>query len=837
MALNCFLLAAAHALATNGAIRAQEQQASGAPVAAKATEAHETAAGEMFSSSTSGDPDSRSAAHENSLGLKFLTNLVADQKAILTITARLRPADAEWLLPLGVATGGMLATDTEYSKHLSNSPSRLKNSNDFSNYGVGALAGVGGAFYFWGQLTHDEHRSETGLLAGEAALDSFGLTYGLKNAFGRERPVVNRYHGNFWQGGDSFPSEHAAAAWSIASVIAHEYPGPLTAFLAYGMATAVSASRVTAKQHFPSDVLIGSAIGWFVGQHVYRAHHNPEIGGGDWPAYAESREEERGGRTGSVASPYVELDSWVYPAIERLAASGYVQSDFLDMRPWTRIECARMVEEAGEKLEGGESSPTGLQGVYRTLAREFEADLSAVARGSETSVRVESLYARSMEITGQTLHDGYHFGQTVINDSGRPFADGFNSVDGFSGWGTAGRFTVYVHGEFQHAPGSPTYSDAVRNLIAKVDANPVQAGIFPGVNQFRLLETYMAARVGDWNLSFGKQSLWWGPNYGGELMFSNDAEPIYMFRANPIEPFTLPWIFRFFGPMKMDLFMGKLSGHEFPPRPLIHGEKISFMPLPGLEFGFSRTTVFAGVGSPLTTRRLLRTYFSVGDKLASDKQDNPGDRRGGFNVSYRVPLRHDPFVIYADSLVDDDPSPLAAPRRAAMNPGIYFPRIPLLPKFDFRGEAVYTDVPTSRSNEGRFIYFDSGYHDSYTNKKYLLGNWIGREGQGIQAWTTYWMGARNSLQFGYRHSKVDGDFIPGGGTLNDGSVRANFWRNDEWNISSFVQYEKWKFPLLAATAQTNWTASVEIGFWPRSWSKSPNREATSERRDPSQGAP
>src|SRR4029077_7633528 len=194
---------------------------------------------------------------ENSLGLKFLTNLVADQKAILTITARLRPAgpqrlaalggghrgslaaDAEWLLPLGVATGGMLATDTEYSKHLSNSSSRLKNSNDFSNYGVGALAGVGGAFYSWGQLTHDEHRSETGLLAGEAALDSLGLTYGLKNAFGRERPVVNRYHGDFWQRGDSFPSEHAAAAWSIASVIAHEYPGPLTTFLAYGMATAV----------------------------------------------------------------------------------------------------------------------------------------------------------------------------------------------------------------------------------------------------------------------------------------------------------------------------------------------------------------------------------------------------------------------------------------------------------------------------------------------------------------------------------------------------------------------------------------------------------------------
>lgn len=832
--LNCFLLTAAQALGTNGPVCAQGQQAKGASVAVNATHGQEANVGETSSSNTSSDPASRSATHENSLGLKFLANLAADQKAIWTSPARLQPAEADWLVPLGLATGGMLATDTEYSKHLSNSPSRLQNSNDFSNYGIGALAGVGGAFYFWGQITHDEHRSETGLLAGEAALDSFGMVNGLKYAFGRERPLVNQYRRNFWQGGDSFPSEHAAAAWSIASVIAHEYPGPLTTFLAYGMASAISTSRVTAKQHFPSDVLIGSAIGWFVGQHVYRAHHNPEIGGGDWPSFLESRDEDPGRTHGSGGSPYVELDSWVYPAIVRLAASGYVHSDFLDMRPWTRIECARMVEEAGERLGTDQPAPAGLKEMYRALQREFEADLIAQGGSGEAMVRVESLYARTMEIAGETLHDGYHFGQTIINDSGRPFADGFNAVDGFSGWGTAGRFTVYVRGEFQHAPSSPTYSDAVRNLIAKVDANPVQPGIFPGVNQFRLLDTYVAAKVGDWNLSFGKQSLWWGPNYGGELMYSDNAEPIYMFRANPIEPFTLPWIFRYFGPMKLDLFMGKLSGHEFPPRPLIHGEKISFMPLPGLEFGFSRTTVFAGVGSPLTTRRLLRTYFSVGDKLASDNQDNPGDRRGGFSVSYRVPLSRLPFLFYADSLVDDDPSPLAAPRRAAMNPGIYFPRIPLLSKFDFHAEGAYTDIPTGRSHQGRFIYFDSGYHDSYTNKKFLLGSWIGREGQGIQAWTTYWISARNSVQFGYRHSKVDGDFIPGGGTLNDGSVRVNYWRNDEWNISSYVQYEKWKFPLLAATAQTNWTASVEIGFWPRSWSKSLHKEAPPERGDPVQ---
>ena len=66
----------------------------------------------------------------------------------------------------------LFATDTEVSKHLSNSPTRIKYSNDLANYGVGSLAAVAGGLYLWGHITHDDHRRETGLLAGEAALNS-----------------------------------------------------------------------------------------------------------------------------------------------------------------------------------------------------------------------------------------------------------------------------------------------------------------------------------------------------------------------------------------------------------------------------------------------------------------------------------------------------------------------------------------------------------------------------------------------------------------------------------------------------------------------------------------
>src|SRR5580700_6379365 len=409
------------------------------------------------------DPPLKDRDYAKSVGESFLKRFLDDQKAIWTSPAGLRPSDATWLMPLGVAAAGMFATDTEFSKHLSNSPSRLKYSNDFSNYGLGAMAGVGAGLYLWGEMGHDEHMSETGLLAGEAAIDSFAVTYGLKYALGRQRPLANNYQGNFFSGGDSFPSEHAAAAWSIASVIAHEYPGPLTTLLAYGAASAISFSRVSAKQHFPSDVLIGSAIGWLVGAYVYRTHHNPDLSGAAWPTYAESQ--DGAASTTPAGSPFVELDSWIYPAIERLAALGYIDSAFLGMRPWTRAECALLVEEASENIEATGGMRGDVYSLYLALQSELQGDSEALVGAREGAVHWESLYAGVTGISGPPLNDSYHFGQTIINNYGRPYQEGFNSYDGFSGYATAGRYTIYVRGEYQHAPFAPAYSLPIRQFI------------------------------------------------------------------------------------------------------------------------------------------------------------------------------------------------------------------------------------------------------------------------------------------------------------------------------------------------------------------------------------
>jgi len=750
--------------------------------------------------------------------INLVTRFAADQRRLWSSPERIRFSDAEWLIPAGGFAAALFVTDHDASRHLSRDPQTINRYNNVSNAGVGALLGSAGGLWLLGHVRHDQHWSESGFLAGEAVLNSMVMVEGLKYSLGRERPFQSNGSGAFFQGGTSFPSEHAAAAWAVAGVLAHEYPGPLTKILAYGLAGAVSYSRVRGRQHFPSDVFIGGMMGNLVAQEIYARHHDTELGGAVWRSIGEI---VRGSGEASPArsgSPFVPLDSWVYPALDKLAALGAIRNEFLGMRPWTRLECARLVEEAEDSLTERSLDAAVASSSMSMLESEFAREREVLSGSSNQVMKLESVYTRITQISGPPLADSTHFGQTVINDFGRPFQKGFNNATGFSGYADEGKYTVYVRGEYQHAPGGAAYSLPVRQAIAFVDANAVQpAQPVAAIDQYRLEEAYVGVNVENWQMTFGKQSLWWGPGEGGALLFSNNAEPIYMFRTSRISPLTLPGLFRLLGPVKFDFFFGQLAGNEFPPRPLIHGEKISFKPTENLELGFSRTVEMGGVGRPLTLRALWNSYTSVTSIRNETPASDPGKRTGGFDFSYRVPFLRNWMTLYADSLATDDPSPLAAPRRAGISPGIYFPRIPGAPKLDLRVEAVYTDTP--QSSRGQFIYFDTFYHDLYTNKKNLIGSWIGREGQGWQGWSKYAFNARNSFQFAYRHAKVSSDFIPGGGTLNDASVQADFLLGRELGVASRVQYEHWNYPILAAQPQTNISVSVQMTYWPQLRSK------------------
>ena len=413
---------------------------------------------------------------ENDLGLALLKNLARDQKAIWTSPAHLRIGDATWLVPFAGLTAGFLVTDHEASSHLSHTPSTLRHYTSFSNYGLSGMVGTGAGLYFLGKATGDEHKREAGLLSGEAALDGLFVSTAIGIATGRERPPVNAFQGKFWQGGDSFPSSHATTAWAIASVISHEYPGPLTKILAYGAATAITYARVRGEKHFPADAFVGTGVGWLTGWQVHRAHHNTELNGGIAENLSDSPLVETDRTPNQMGSPYVPLDSWIYPLFDRLIATGAINDAIIGMRPWTRLECARMVSAAGDRLQDAKPESMSVR-LYDSLRQEFVPELALLTGGGNRAIHLESVYVRVTDISGPPLTDGYHFGQTIYNDYGRPFQEGFNSIAGFSGWATAGRWVVCARGEYQHAPSGPENTPEVQSVLNNIDDNPGLAAL------------------------------------------------------------------------------------------------------------------------------------------------------------------------------------------------------------------------------------------------------------------------------------------------------------------------------------------------------------------------
>jgi membrane-associated phospholipid phosphatase len=765
---------------------------------------------------------------------KLLRDFVQDEKDIWTSPFKLRIQDFNWLAPAAGLTAGLIVSDSEFSSRLKTTGFLARHSSTFSNGGVAALLGGSGGLYLLGKWKRDDHRVEAGILSLEAAANSVLVAEVLKFSTARERPTDGAGLGRFWTKtgySSSFPSDHAAAAWSAASVIAEEYPGLLTQLLAYGIATGVSLTRVTGKNHFPSDVVVGSALGWLVGRQVYARHHDANLRGESKRGFPRLLEGAR--YLHSVGSPYVPMDSWVYQALNRLTGLGLINSGFVGLRPWTRRECVRQLREVEEKLSGAENSEA--QELVDALQHEFRPE-SEVTGDDPGTFRLESIYSRIEYISGMPLTDGYNFGQTQFNDFGRPFSGGWNTINGFSVYATGGPWVGYFRAEEQTAASIPPLPLAARQAIqifADIEQDgphlPLEPGtIKPSVRQFEFLEAYAGLALPNWQVTFGKQSLLWGPGDGGSLTLSNNAQPINMLRISRTTPLKLPSILGWLGPMRTEFFLGQLAGFEFifspsglngqfgralAHQPFIHGQKLSFKPTRNFEFGFFRTTILGGEGYSFTWHTFLRSLTSTGNTGAG-APNKPGKRLSGLDLSYRLPGLRNWLTFYAEGLAYDEFSPIAYADRSAWRAGLYLSHFPWVHKLDLRAEGVYTDNPIGGAVGHGFYYSNGTWRSGYTNNGNLMGSWIGRDGQGAQAWANYWLGARNRLQFNFRHEKISRQLMPGGGTLTDVGARGDYWVRSNLDLSASVQYEQWRFPVIQPNAQRTVTTTVQILFQP-----------------------
>lgn len=530
---------------------------------------------------------------------------------------------------------------------------------------------------------------------------------------------------------------------------------------------------------------------------------------------------ETGPGSGRPADVYVPMDSWIYPALDRLQGLGFLDSAYLGLRPWTRRSIQRMLDETSQEA-GIQNNPQAFE-ILASLQREFgdeDADLGGL------SYECEGLYARMQAISGLTLRDSFHLGQTLANDYGRPYQPGFNTVDGVGGSAEFGRFSLYARGEYQHAPSAAGYSPTLVAALSNIDnvplaSNPVQATIPAGpiasTDVFKVMEANLSYRILNHEISFGKSDHWLAPTVGGAFMYSNNAESIYAFQIDRTEPLYIPLLSRLTGPFRYDFFVGSLKGHSDPNDPWMHVEKINFKPTPNVEFGFERSVIWGGKGhEPITIKSFLRSFFSTTAVSPAQKQSrtDPGARFSSFEFNWRLPWLNHWVTLYTDSMIHDDVSPIDAPRHAGVRPGLYLSRIPGIPRLDLRFEGVNTDPETSRSAGGSYLYTEFIQVQGYTNKGYIMGDAMGREGQGGHAWLTYHLSPREMLQASFRHSKVADDFIPSGTTQNSFDIRVVKRLQDHLEVSAELQHEWWKALIYQPGEQTDTVATFQVTLYP-----------------------
>jgi membrane-associated phospholipid phosphatase len=179
------------------------------------------------------------------------------------------------ILGVAAATGIALRYDAPMSKtfrELPIDPNQVAKVSDYA--GVYAPFAVGGLLYLTGDALRNSHLAETGILATEAMVDAALMGKALKYVTNRQPP------GNFPQSqqfyatgvphGGSMPSSHALNVWAFARVVTGESHSKWVGLIAYSLATTVSFSRAATGAHSLSDVIVGSALGYGIGEFVLR---------------------------------------------------------------------------------------------------------------------------------------------------------------------------------------------------------------------------------------------------------------------------------------------------------------------------------------------------------------------------------------------------------------------------------------------------------------------------------------------------------------------------------------------------------------------------------------
>ena len=412
-----------------------------------------------------------------------------------------------------------------------------------------------------------------------------------------------------------------------------------------------------------------------------------------------------------AASGSVPLNSEVYRYLDLLSSGGLLRSYLTGTRPITWAEAYRLAEEAKGRIREREGEGASVEPWILKTVNMLENRIYSRLDSSSTSVF--------------SVIKGYEL--EILYLEGEP-----SSIPGIKASQNA---LVYNNGGIDPDEGISA------NLMAEVSegAGPFYLQLYPRLTtseedrEFIFQGSLRVGGLAGMELILGKENLWWGQGAHGGLYLTNNASPLPMIHLSTPHPSILPWLFRYLGPFRFELFLSELEEDRAVPEPYFVGMRTNFRPVYALEIGMSMTVIFGGEGRPdVSFGDLFDILFGE-----NDVNDDRSNKIAGFDFRLNFPG----WQLYGEFGGEDEAGSL--PSKYAALVGFYYPRF--TGAFDLRLE--YADLAINEEN-AKVWYRHGTYTDGYTYDGRILGHHVGGGGRDLFADVTFGMGEKGRGRVG-----------------------------------------------------------------------------------------
>src|SRR5437899_3731580 len=205
---------------------------------------------------------------------------------------------------------------------------------------------------------------------------------------------------------------------------------------------------------------------------------------------------------------FSEFRDATYDDLERLVTAGLADRTLLNTKPLSRIEAARIVARAIQKIRsddaGGLNARRDLEPVLDRLMEEFKTELASLGVRTSEGVTPPGVISFTPidRLQANLAYASKRF--SLVNEQGHTMRRGFNGGPTFESRAQFGDIvTMYVQPE----------------LLGNED-----------FTQARLATGYLKLALSNVELLVGRDSLAWGPGYRNSLLLSNNAQPLDQIR-------------------------------------------------------------------------------------------------------------------------------------------------------------------------------------------------------------------------------------------------------------------------------------------------------------------